>query len=1056
MVSQQLSPFVSVTRVIVAASLCGLAGCTSNDTAHGGVVVVSCEPAEAAARAGLLPGDIVLSWRQGRANGDAASPFHLALVEQELAPHGPVTLTVVRDRSRQQVAVATGRWKLATRPRGLFGAASPDGTLGDRHSGGELHVNSERWAAQSRSALEAQRPLASAWVDIQAGVVLARSGQQDAAASTLENGAAKIGDTRMLAAFWEVAGDAMLNAGQTGLAAEALDRAVALLEVHTHDSPALAHGLLQRCRADYRACGERASRALEIYTEIGPTTIEVAQALGTVGAVWFFGSELDKAEQAYSRALAIARATMPGSPTELNQLGNLGLVAMRRGDFDGARTFYEQELTGAIELGGTNIQLGHAANYLGLLAKNTGRYREARNRYEQALSVFESLRPDGLEVAGVLTNLGNIERLLGRLPAARTYHERALELRRQIDPDGPAVASSLHNVGSVARHQGDLEAARRSLGDALALKQSLASGSLWVANTLHELAEVFWAEGESLAAFDHHTRAFGIRSGIAPDSPDVASSLLALGYCERNRGQPEAAESLWREAIDIIDRRRPSDGADAWFRARYRGCSLNLADLLIEGGRAAEAWGVLERDRALTLRTEVARRASAPAGVPGELWFARNRSASRLARLEDRLGRIDPVNDEAQLARTQQQIDDLRTELDELTKHILAAAPGFAAIQSPTALSLVELRRRLDPGTAVLAFTVGDEMTLVLATRADVDSETPVRAARIEISRDELARRVERFNAFMTRGRFVEEIEPPVTEQGARLFELLLAPVWDAARSAERLLIVPDGPLHELAFAALVLRQTDHARHLGHAVPLVVSPSAGLAVELGDRRPRSRAAEPTVVAFGDPIYPASAPAVRSHRLRPLPGSGAEIDAIRRLFGPRATVFRGQHASETDFRHGASSATIAHIAVHALVDPESPMDSAFFFSQHAAADDVDTDGFVTAWDIVDGAGPNAEIVVLSSCSTARGQVVSGEGIIGIARAFQVAGARTVVASHWEVPDRATSRLMAEFYAELIRGRSTADALHLAQRTVAADPDLRHPYNWASFQIMGDWH
>jgi CHAT domain-containing protein len=83
------------------------------------------------------------------------------------------------------------------------------------------------------------------------------------------------------------------------------------------------------------------------------------------------------------------------------------------------------------------------------------------------------------------------------------------------------------------------------------------------------------------------------------------------------------------------------------------------------------------------------------------------------------------------------------------------------------------------------------------------------------------------------------------------------------------------------------------------------------------------------------------------------------------------------------------------------------------------------------------------------------VVSGEGIIGLARAFQVAGARTLIASQWEIPDRATALLMAHFYERLAEGQSSVDALFQAQRTLAADPRYSHPYNWASFQIKGDW-
>jgi CHAT domain-containing protein len=132
-----------------------------------------------------------------------------------------------------------------------------------------------------------------------------------------------------------------------------------------------------------------------------------------------------------------------------------------------------------------------------------------------------------------------------------------------------------------------------------------------------------------------------------------------------------------------------------------------------------------------------------------------------------------------------------------------------------------------------------------------------------------------------------------------------------------------------------------------------------------------------------------------------------------------------------------------------------MDSALFFSFRPDPPDSSDDGILSAWDIVDGPPIGADTVVLSSCSTATGRVISGEGIIGLARAFHVAGARTLVASQWAVPDHSTAELMTAFYGELAGGADTVEALRRARRVVARKPEFAHPYHWASFQIRGDW-
>jgi CHAT domain-containing protein len=102
--------------------------------------------------------------------------------------------------------------------------------------------------------------------------------------------------------------------------------------------------------------------------------------------------------------------------------------------------------------------------------------------------------------------------------------------------------------------------------------------------------------------------------------------------------------------------------------------------------------------------------------------------------------------------------------------------------------------------------------------------------------------------------------------------------------------------------------------------------------------------------------------------------------------------------------------------------------------------------------------DAEMVVLSACETALGREIRGEGLVGLARGFMYAGAERVVASLWQVQDRATASLMERFYRGLLQeGRSPADALRQAQLAMLSDSDGRFsfPYYWAGFVFQGDW-
>ena len=111
----------------------------------------------------------------------------------------------------------------------------------------------------------------------------------------------------------------------------------------------------------------------------------------------------------------------------------------------------------------------------------------------------------------------------------------------------------------------------------------------------------------------------------------------------------------------------------------------------------------------------------------------------------------------------------------------------------------------------------------------------------------------------------------------------------------------------------------------------------------------------------------------------------------------------------------------------------------------------------------------ELVVLSACETGRGRVAGGEGMLGLQRAFQLAGARSVVASLWRVPDEETHQLMREFYRRVWSGKpvSKAEALRQAQLWMLGNWKPRGglerpspqgpppPYVWAAFVLSGDW-
>lgn len=373
-------------------------------------------------------------------------------------------------------------------------------------------------------------------------------------------------------------------------------------------------------------------------------------------------------------------------------------------------------------------------------------------------------------------------------------------------------------------------------------------------------------------------------------------------------------------------------------------------------------------------------------------------------------------------------------------------------------------RRLLDPHTVLLEYRLGTERSVLRVVTHDSASGyvLPPRGE-IEPMVAKLSRRI------LDRRRVLAEraFENGVT----RLGEMLLGPVAERLEG-RRLLIVPDGGLHDLPFGVLPLPGEDRGYEpLVLRSELVVLPSVSMLYRLrAVRRDRARAPKALAV-IADPVFDphdarlggVSGIASRqraagelSDRLARLPYSRREAGTISRFVDPdqrlRALDF---DASRKLVESGVlRQYRILHFATHAAFDRERPERSGLILSR------VDErgrsrDGLLRAREIP-GLGLAPELVVLSACRTAAGGAPDDGRTPDVSRGFLTAGAAAVVASLWRVDDEATSELMIRFYRGLLRQRlPPAAALRRAQVSMWRDADFAAPFYWAGFILQGDW-
>jgi len=768
--------------------------------------------------------------------------------------------------------------------------------------------------------------------------------------------------------------------------------------------------------------------ALAVFEKLEPDSLSVATCCENLGVAAEKRGDLFQAERYYQRALAIRRRLTPGSAAEASSLVTLGRLALQRIDYASAEPLFREALELWQKSGVEPVKYIDQLNGLGLTLRFMGRYPEAEACFRQALAASAESAPESLAVASALCKLGDLYYLRREFSEAAELYGKSLNIQEKLAPGRLSTAAVHHNLGLVAQAQHDYALAEACLLKALAIRNRVAPGSAWEAETLYALGDLHRSQNQKAPALDFFQR--------------------AVAALESQRGRLGGAVE-------------PTSG----FANRSASYYWALVELLLELGRRPEAFGALERGRARSLLELMAHRELRFATeIPLELELERRRLRVEYDRCLARLEEPSAGESAPDAAETSRTLGNIRRRQEEIRAEIIRSSARLAALQYPAPLDLAEARRQLPPGTLLLEYLVGESKSYLFAVgprRGDFSVYT------LPAGADKLRRLVQDFRTRLQQ-------QAPALAESTRLSDILLAPARKRLPGATRLLVCPDGPLHFLPFAALRDPNAgqDRFRFLVETLPLheVVS----MTVYAGLQGQPATGLDQNWVAFGDPDYAAGSdpgPSARTRSallheyvgrtasLEPLEFSRREVAAIASLNPERTQVWTGAEASEERARSIGPGAGLVHFACHGLTFADAPLESALVLAAPGASAGGE-DGLLQAWEIFEQLRLQADLVTLSACETGLGQELGGEGLIGLTRAFQFAGARSIVATLWPIADESTARLMARFYQELKQGQGKAESLRRAQleliqredRTLAGK-DFSHPYHWAGFSLIG---
>lgn len=795
------------------------------------------------------------------------------------------------------------------------------------------------------------------------------------------------------------------------------------------------------------------------------------------GAIWFLEKSRDVMRIMVANSLesmpaaARARATPAVRPQEnISMVLKLARLYAELGDSERARAELSQ--ADALARGGPGAEDQHLAELseiYGLLGDMASARQRAR-AWEQAVGVTgppQSWRPGAHSIFDRWGQLAAIIRMyvdagdLGEVERLAAVAERALA--------APDIATGVRD-GQFARRAAELN-----------LHLSLVIAAIATGDGVTAIRHLDAAEARQVAmqrGFPGHDLAGVSREGGVREYVWRSNNGWRRGQAYALQGKTREAATALRETVDVIEHLRgfvrPADRVA--FFGQHTGPYLSLVDVLLsakpgdapaQGDRgrtpAELAFYYAEAARARLLSERMAQSSGADADRTLPAAIAEREAALRSA-LDAELQRGYRIEDAPSYSQFQALVEELRR-----------THPAYATLKYPVPLGARQVALR--DGEVMLAYSLLERRVAVWLLQKGKDPQVFV----VPVARGEVLSRIGALRAALE-PQSAADLRAYDAKAGSDLHEWLLAgPLKDVPRHT-RVIVVPDGALGTIPLDVLAPARPDGSvRFAGEDYTFAYAPSATVFTHQRNQHiPPGRGGRALIVA--DPLYESAGrpgdvatasadarlAAARGGALRTyasmrhiavfsrLPGTRREAVAVARELGIpadsgdiRLGLAAGEHEVKT---LDLTAYRYLHFATHGVLAEDVPYlrQPALVLSQ--AGDLRGEDGFLTVGEIL-SLRLQADLTVLSACQTGLGQEVTGEGVVGLTRAFLYAGTRAAVVSLWRVEDESTALLMTRFYARIGRGDPPGLALQRAKAELRADARFAHPFFWAAFLLYG---
>ncbi|XP_044183534.1 tetratricopeptide repeat protein 28-like, partial [Acropora millepora] len=747
---------------------------------------------------------------------------------------------------------------------------------------------------------------------------------------------------------------------------------------------------------DYQKAIEYHEKGLKIAKEIGDRAGE-GGAYGNLGNAYHSLGDYQKAIKYHEKGLKIAKE-IGDRAGEGRAYGNLGNAYDSLGDYQKAINYHEKDLKIAKEIGGRAGEGGAYGN-LGNAYHSLGEYKKAIEYHEKDLKIAKEIG-DRAGEGRAYGNLGNAYDSLGDYQKAINYHEKDLKIAKEIG-DRAGEGGAYGNLGIAYRSLGDYQKAieyhEKRLKFAKEIGDRAGEGGAYgnLGNAYHSL-------GDYQKAIKYHEKDLKIAKEIG-DRAGEGGAYGNLGIAYRSLGD-------YQKAIEYHEKHN-------------FGCSVEAFNGVRSCLKSKDDWKLSFREQYETTNTF--------------LW----KSLLRLEKLDEALFA-------AERGRAQTLTDNLLIQY-KLPESLLAATVDFKEI-------LPRLFTELSSPALFLAIE-GLEINIWLLRRGkkvtfrkgrlegDRRDNYPVRAllqsCLEKIGTDVRVRCEDRTFDELTRDcPFSREMREEVKKSFQSLdnpfrpfYDAVIGPIVDmlGPQDAE-MVIVPDGALCFTPWAAVI--ESIRIR----IVPSLTSYQLILNVPEGHHKKTG------ALLVGNPCLKELKGVWHD-----LPCAQEEVELIASILNTTPLV--GRQATKAEVMKQMSSVGLIHIAAHGneLTGEIALSPNPGWTSQFPREED-----FILKMSDVQAANIRARLVVLSCCHSGRGKTLKGEGVVGIARAFLAAGARSVLVALWAIDDEATMVFMKSFYQHLMEGKTASVAVQQSIKCLRESEKFSEMRYWAPFQLIGD--